>query len=189
MPFPMTDGTRGAGRSGIQEVERQTTRQRFVADEETRDNRLRKFALDGERPITEGAQGCTRPATGRYGYRDRGTGDDSGARCNPVAVASSRMLYKEQAIAPWRADMNHAGSRTPVSVVEAEPGPTGDGDNLSRFVDRPEYAARNRPTSRRIHLARFSRDRAAGRAVNGRTPADDDTRMRDVPGGNAVFAP
>ena len=84
--------------------------------------------------------------------------------------------------------MNHAGSRTPFSVVEAEPGPAGDGENLSRFVDRPEYAARNRPTSSRVHLARFSRDRATGR-VNGRTPADDGSRTRGVPGGNAVFAP
>ena len=83
-----------------------------------------------------------------------------------------------------------AGSLAQYSVVGVEPGfRVGDGDDPVRSVDRPEHAARNRPTSRRVHLARFSCNRVAGNAVNGRTPADDGSRVRGVPGGNAVFAP
>ena len=83
-----------------------------------------------------------------------------------------------------------AGSLAPYSVVGAEPGfRVGDDDGPARSVDRPEHAARNQPTSSPVHLSRFSCNRVAGNAVNGRTPADDGSRMRGVSGGNAVFAP
>ncbi len=83
-----------------------------------------------------------------------------------------------------------AGSLAPYSVGGAEPGfRVDDGDDPARSVDRPEHAAGNQPTSSRAHPARFGCKRVAGNAVNGRTPADDGSRMRGVSGGNAVFAP